>query len=92
MPSVFTKAAMGRLEPWERARLMELQMSPAYSSRSDYLPDDCSECGACGAPTLGSGWCARCHSDYARIVEKAAAPGEPAQEAAVPPAASEEKR
>lgn len=37
-------------------------MSPSYSGmRSGYLPDDCSECGACGQPCFGSvGWCQSC--------------------------------
>jgi len=46
----------------ERAEYMRLQMSPSYvGMRSGYLPDDCSECGACGQPCFGSvGWCESC--------------------------------
>ena len=45
----------------ERAEYMRLQMS-SYGSydRTGYLPDDCGECGACGQPTLGAGWCRDC--------------------------------
>ena len=68
--SLFTKENFARLEPWERGRFMELQMSPAYGGRSGYLPDDCGECGACGEPMLGSGWCSRCHGEYERIRAK----------------------
>ncbi len=31
---------------------------------SDYLPDDCTECGSCGLPTLGYGPCRYCLDRY----------------------------
>ena len=57
----------------ERARYMQLQMSPASSRYGGYLPDDCSECGACGEPILGSGWCQRCSSEFDTLRTKALA-------------------
>ena len=68
---IFTKENFARLTAEERGRLMYLQMSPAYGGRSSFLPDDCSECGSCGEPTLGSGWCRRCSDDYNRLITKA---------------------
>ena len=46
----------------ESGEYMRLQMSPAHISKIDgYLPDDCSECGACGQPCFGTvGWCNDC--------------------------------
>jgi len=46
----------------ERTEYMQLQMSPSHgSSGGGYLPDDCSECGACGQPCLRDvGWCSHC--------------------------------
>ena len=70
MSGLFTKENMARLEPRERAELMQLQMSLPYGSRSAYLPDDCGECGACGDTCLGSGWCRRCHERYAYLTDK----------------------
>ncbi len=70
MSKLFTKENMARLTADERARLMQLQMSPAYGSRSGYLPDDCSECGVCGCPTRG-GWCDRCYEDWDNLTAKA---------------------
>jgi len=56
------KLNWGNLTKDERAEYMRLQMSPSYSGmRSGSLPDDCSECGACGQPCFGSvGWCQSC--------------------------------
>lgn len=55
----------------ERRRYMQLQMSPQGSySLSGYLPDDCGECGACGQPMLGCGWCSDCLKEYIRLREK----------------------
>ncbi len=55
----------------ERATYMRLQMSPQGSyDRSGYLPDDCGECGACGEPTLGAGWCQSCHREYRELYNK----------------------
>ena len=54
----------------ERHRYMQLQMSPKSYGRSDYLPDDCSVCGACGCPTLGYGWCQFCLNEYHQLRNK----------------------
>lgn len=52
----------------EKRRYMQLQMSPSGGyDRSGYLPDDCGECGACGQPILGTGWCKYCRSEYKRL-------------------------
>jgi hypothetical protein len=48
----------------ERIRYMQLQMSKQTYGRSDYLPDDCGECGACGQPALGFGWCNYCFAEW----------------------------
>ncbi len=54
----------------ERRELMSIQTSPSYGRGSAYLPDDCSECGCCGEPILGSGWCAACYERYERLMAK----------------------
>jgi hypothetical protein len=54
----------------ERAEYMRLQMSKQSYGRSAYLPDDCSECGACGQPTMGYGWCSGCLARYAQLRKK----------------------
>ena len=54
----------------ERLRYMQLQMSPQGGGRSAYLPDDCSECGACGQPTLGYGWCLSCLNEWQGLHDK----------------------
>ena len=54
----------------ERAEYMMLQMSPHYGGRSNYLPDDCSECGACGYPVLGAGWCKNCRDRHKFLQNK----------------------
>ena len=55
----------------ERIRYMQLQMSPQGGyDRSGYLPDDCGECGACGQPTLGSGWCSGCYKEWRQLRNK----------------------
>ena len=36
-----------------------------------YLPDDCSECGACGEPMLGMGLCLLCYKRYSTLHDKA---------------------
>jgi len=55
------KLSWNNLTKEERAEYMRLQMSPqgGYDC-SGYLPEDCGECGACGQPTLGAGWCGDC--------------------------------
>ena len=57
----------------ERAEYMRLQMSPSSYGRSNYYPDDVNECGACGNPTIGGGWCISClkrHSDLRQKLEE----------------------
>ena len=70
---LFTKENFARLTHFERQRLMHLQMS---GSGGDYggggfLPDDCSECAACGYPMLGSGMCRDCYAEFHKLTEKA---------------------
>ena len=38
---------------------------------SSYLPDDCSECGVCGYPTLGYGPCGFCLDRYLEAIDAA---------------------
>jgi len=55
----------------ERAEYMRLQMSPPGGyDRSGYLPDDCGECGACGTPILGVGWCPACRRRFEELEAK----------------------
>ncbi len=70
MARLFTKENMARLLPDERRELMYLQMSSPYGTRSDYLPEDCGECGACGDTCLGSGWCRRCYERWRVLTKK----------------------
>ena len=67
---VFTKENFAKLDEWERGRLMYLQMAPQGGYGGFNLPDDCGECGACGQPTLGSGWCGDCYEDWDRLMKK----------------------
>ena len=55
----------------ERAEFMRLQMSPqgGYDC-SGYLPDDCGECGACGQPLVGGGWCRSCSLRWGELYDK----------------------
>lgn len=65
------KLKWNNLTKEERAEYMRLQMSPQGSyNRSDYLPDDCGECGACGQPTLGAGWCHSCLLRHQELYDK----------------------
>lgn len=72
MSTIRDKAFWRRLTKAERAELMALQMSRHSTGYGGggYLPDDCSECGACGQPILGPGWCSGCYDRYARLVAK----------------------
>ena len=54
----------------ERARYMELQMAPRARRGSAYLPDDSSECGGCGNPTLGGGLCHDCYLEWKKLYDK----------------------
>jgi hypothetical protein len=70
----FAKACR-RLPIEKRRRLVQLQMSPhtgsSYGGSGGYLPDDCSECGACGEPMLGSGWCSSCYREFNALLKEA---------------------
>ena len=70
---LFTKENIARLTPPERTEWMRLQMSPGGTSYGGggYLPDDCSECSACGEPMLGTGWCRSCFERWHSLSEKA---------------------
>lgn len=54
----------------ERSEYMMYQMSPSYCSNDGYLPDDCSDCGSCGQPILGSGWCNSCYKRFDELRNK----------------------
>ena len=55
----------------ERTEYMRLQMSPQGDyDKSGYLPDDCGECGACGQPILGVGWCPFCLERFRELGNK----------------------
>ncbi len=73
MAKLFTKEKMARLTQDERRELMVLQMSSSGESYGGggYLPEDCSGCGACGEPILGTGWCDRCFDRFDYLTEKA---------------------
>lgn len=61
-----------RLTKAERFELVTLQMSRSTGyGGGGYLPEDCSECGACGLPMLGAGgMCSACYKRYARLMAK----------------------
>ena len=72
MKGLFTKESFSRLTPDERSELMALQMSPSSSGYGGWnMPEDCSECGACGTPMLGSGWCDFCYGRWDALTRKA---------------------
>ena len=67
-------AFWARLTPDERSLLVVLERAvnhPGGYGGGGYLPDDCSECPACGNPTLGCGLCRRCGADLDRLLAKA---------------------
>ena len=65
------KANWNNLTRVERQRYMQLQMAPHGGyDRSGYLPDDCGECGACGQPMLGGGWCRSCYQEWETLHKK----------------------
>ena len=80
MSALFTKENMARLSRDERAELMFLQMSQSGTSYGGggYLPDDCSDCGACGTAILGTGWCTACFERFDQLRAKALAEKEQA--------------
>ena len=53
----------------ERALYMMYQMAGS-SSRSSMLPDDCRECPICNTPSLSSGLCPSCSSEFSRLDRK----------------------
>ena len=66
---LFTKENMMKLTTEERGEIMRLQMSRSYS-RSNYLPEDCSECTGCGDTILGSGFCNYCYKRFEELTAK----------------------
>lgn len=61
-----------RLSREERAEYMRIQMAkPGSYGAGGYMPDDCSECGACGQPMLGVGLCNSCYNTWKRLKDKA---------------------
>jgi len=54
----------------ERAEYMYLQMSPSTGGNSGYLPEGCSECGVCGTPVSGGGWCHDCYTRWRVLRDK----------------------
>jgi len=74
MARLFSQEALGRLTSNERKRLVWMQMQPRHTRYGGYMPDDCSECGACGYPILGSGWCNNCSNEFDRLKGKAMVP------------------
>jgi len=65
------KAWWGRLTSEERSDLVYLERSEYRSGSSWNLPDDCSECGACGTPHLSHGLCPRCSDRLRALIVKA---------------------
>ena len=55
----------------ERSELVYIERNINRGGRSAYLPDDCSECGICGSPTLGWGPCMNCLNEYDKLLKKA---------------------
>jgi hypothetical protein len=67
-----TKEFWRRLTAAERRELVALQFAKSgpYGG-GGYLPDDCSECGACGQPMLGSaGMCGACYKRFVALCAK----------------------
>ena len=66
-----TKEWWAALTKEERSWLVYAELNDK-SSRSGYLPDDCSECGVCGQPQLGGGgMCRYCLDRLIGILPKA---------------------
>ena len=71
LPGRRMKINWSNLNKLERAKYMRLQMSPQGNyDNSGYLPEDCGECGACGTPTLGAGWCSNCFNEFQLLRRK----------------------
>ena len=67
------KAWWARLTKEERSQLIALEQDEYRGGRSGSLPDDCSECGSCGNPTIGIGLCMMCLDIYYKLLRKASA-------------------
>ena len=66
-----TKEWWARLTPRERWYVHWLERAK-YLGRSDYLPDDCMECGFCGSPFPGnSKLCPGCEDLLRELIVKA---------------------
>jgi len=65
-----TKEWWAALAPDERSHLVYIERGN-LGGRSPYLPDDCSECNACGSPMFGSGLCPSCYEAWKSYVDKA---------------------
>ena len=66
-----TREWWARLTERERSELVMLERADKYSSRSAYIPEDCSECGYCSTPSLSSGLCPRCSNRFEYLIRKA---------------------
>jgi len=67
-----TKEWWARLTREERAELVWIEHGANHpTGLGGYLPDDCSECGACGRAMLGSGLCSYCSSRLDELLNKA---------------------
>jgi len=60
-----------RLSQDERMELTWLERDQHHGRRSAYIPDDCSECGHCSTPHLGSGLCPLCDKRLDELLSKA---------------------
>ena len=62
-----------KLTKEERSQLTYLERGANLGgSGGGYLPDDCSDCGACGNPMIGyGGLCSMCQSQLDAIINKA---------------------
>lgn len=66
-----TKAWWAALTKEERSELVMLERAQNLGGRSAFIPDDCSECGCCSQPHLGSGLCSRCFNRLGTLIDKA---------------------
>lgn len=54
----------------ERSEYMRLQTAPTFGYGGYNLPDDCSECGNCNQPILGTGLCSSCSNRLQELLRK----------------------
>jgi len=68
-----TKQWWSHLTKEERSTLVYLERSANhYGSMGGYIPDDCSDCSACGNPMMGcGGLCSWCSSQLDELICKA---------------------